>query len=415
MGSKGSSSNLTSLPTELLHIVLSFLNPYELIAFAQTSKYAMSVAAPSNQILWRYAFLQLFDDPAQAWSEMLPSAREANASIEAGWDWYLRLRERCIALKTVTTKDRDYRRLNLRQSTDVLVEVIETARHKAFDARLGLGSHEDYETRKSKSIRTLEDAFKASWEAEKVIHDFLPDAEPHSGPSNEGARRSRRFMVMGRSAEPVSENASRLHVYYGTTQREKENPRSQIMARRIVYDLEHASEANDYGPFKPDGSGHIDWTVLEAVSSLIRYAFEVRMVKQFNIKIPPSFGCALPNQIGIEPTCPDDWAGVTRRWLGTYLFLEHTINTGFQFSRRNRLEDRHEAHGDLLFLDLKLDNTITKDWRLKTSLPVCDDLPILYFSGPSRGSDSTQAFTSVRGTVSLLPGGRCVRWRFIVR
>ncbi len=66
-------------------------------------------------------------------------------------------------------------------------------------------------------------------------------------------------------------------------------------------------------------------------------------------------------------------------------------------------------------LDLRLDKTISHDPRLATSLPVCTDLPVLFFSGYSRGNGSPHgAAIGVRGRASLVPGGREVRWRFII-
>jgi hypothetical protein len=140
MGSINTGSDLLNLPTELLDNVLSFLDPYELARFGQSCKSAAAAAAaaavaPENQVLWRYAFLKLFDDPVEAWSVMLPTARAANALTEAEWDWFLRLRNRCVTLKTLTTTDEMYRQSNLHRSTDVLVEIMETALYRASNAK----------------------------------------------------------------------------------------------------------------------------------------------------------------------------------------------------------------------------------------------------------------------------------------
>jgi hypothetical protein len=64
---------------------------------------------------------------------------------------------------------------------------------------------------------------------------------------------------------------------------------------------------------------------------------------------------------------------------------------------------------------LDQDGELKDDWRLQTNLPVCEDLPMLYFSGTSGGYRSRRSRIAVRGTVSLVPGGRQVRWRFLIR
>jgi hypothetical protein len=96
---------------------------------------------------------------------MLPTARAANALTEAEWDWFLRLRNRCVALKTLTTTDEMYRQSNLHRSTDVLVEIMETALYRDSNAK----QQKYCETESSQSIITLEKAFKSSPTAEKVI------------------------------------------------------------------------------------------------------------------------------------------------------------------------------------------------------------------------------------------------------
>ena len=116
---------------------------------------------------------------------------------------------------------------------------------------------------------------------------------------------------------------------------------------------------------------------------------------------------------------PEDWAGAQGSWVGTYAFLDyadlHSFNVGQRHGQRPSLEDEREACGDLMTLDIKLDSSLNNDPRLKTELPICDDLPMLYFSGVSRGFDGTyRPPIGVRGSASLVPGGREVRWRFLI-
>lgn len=418
------SRKLLQLPVELLDAILSFLDPYELIAFAVTSKLAYSFASPSNQILWRSAFLHLFDDPTQAWAELPPTARKANAAIEASWDWYIQLSVRCSALKTLSAKDEDWRRTHIGKSYDVLVNIIESSRNPTWNKHSASGSpfREPFRC-ESKSIETLTKFFFDNPRAEKMVGRY--EQVVRSGPEELEDKRPPQLFPFRRPftrsmatyADPISENASRFHVYYGLTPQIRLNVRAQAGHRRVVFDYTNVSEANDYGPFKSDGSGQVDWKVLEAIASLIGYTFENMATGHF--EVPQGLSYSLPNIVGIDPDCPEDWAGVTRRWLGIYSFIDHTelyqLNAAFQQGLQPSLEHTHEAHGDVRTLELRLDKSLKCDPKLSTDLPVCHDLPVLYFSGRSRAVAAMPSITSVRGTASLLPDGRHVRWRFIVR
>lgn len=65
-------------------------------------------------------------------------------------------------------------------------------------------------------------------------------------------------------------------------------------------------------------------------------------------------------------------------------------------------------------MELKLNMDLRDDQTLQPKTPICQDLPILYFSGISRSADFQMA-TGVRGSVCLAAGGREVRWRYIVQ
>jgi len=66
-------------------------------------------------------------------------------------------------------------------------------------------------------------------------------------------------------------------------------------------------------------------------------------------------------------------------------------------------------------LDLKLDDAFSADPRLQTSLAFSTDLPPLFFTGLSRAHTGLhRPAIGLRGCVYLVPGGREVRWRFII-
>jgi hypothetical protein len=423
MDSNGTASDLLSLPPEIVELVLSFLDPYDLVAFGQVCKCATTFISPSNHTVWRYAFLHMWDDPNKAWSALLPSARSENAAYEVAWNWHSKVRDRCIALKAMTTPNKIYRRQNLSEATNALVDIIETSYSQPSVSPGSKETLADYKRRKSLSISTLQETFSKCSEAERAIHDYEIDLTlaPHipeilpSLPS----RPITRSISSGR--KPISENASKLHTYFGLTKRERYSDYSQGRARCIVYNWHLTSPEVDYGPFKDSKSGQwgqVNWRSLEAVSSLITRHMELLVGD--HMTFPRGLRYALPRQVLSDPACPEDWAGVTGAWIGTYSFLDWTVlnqyNTHHWETRDQPLLDSHdEARGDLMHLDLRLDDSLKTDLRLATKMPVCEDLPMLYFRGTSKGAGANRPYISVRGAVSLIPGARQVRWRIIIR
>lgn len=416
-------SELVGLPPEILDLVLSFLDPYDLVSFGLVCKYAATLISPSHPTVWRHAFLHMWDDPKQAWSALLPSARSENGATEAAWDWHSKVRDRCATLKVLTTANKDYRRENLAWATDALVDIIDTAYTRPLAACTSGEGPLHGQRRQSRSISTLEETFLKFREAEHTIHDY--DAHPSSPPNVPAVLPPLRgrpvTRSMSSSRKPVSENESKLHIYFGLTSRERRSNYSQGQARCIVYNWHLTSAECDYGPFKDIRSGqwgHVNWRSLEAVSSLISRHMELLVGDQMSF--PQGFRYALPYQIPINPECPEDWAGVTGAWVGTYAFLDWTILNQFNnhhWQNRDRpvLDSHDEARGDLMHLDLHLDESLKTDVRLATKMPVSEDLPMLCFSGTSRGAGTNRPYISVRGTASLLPGARQVRWRFFIR
>ena len=268
----------------------------------------------------------------------------------------------------------------------------------------------------SRDIRALEDAFDASPSSESLICDFHESRPQILSPrvSMSGHRPTTRSM----SISPVPTAAqSRLHTFYGLTFPELASRAAKGPARRLVYDWSMTDATADFGPFHKDSSGTVNWPLLEACSACISWNFE--MVVDDRWPLPVGFRYSVPYLTLTDPTIPEDWARVTGQWFGTYSFLDYHdlfhYNVGYREGSRPLLDQHDEAHGDLMSLNLKLDPKVETDWRMKSSLPICDDLPPLYFSGTSQGyGGSVRPLIGVRGRVNLCPGGREVRWRFLI-
>jgi len=210
-----------------------------------------------------------------------------------------------------------------------------------------------------------------------------------------------------------------LKIIYGPTRREEDSVRSKAAARAVVYDWASTGPEAEYGPFENNGSGNVNWPMLEALSSLMHRVFDTSL-KDYRLQ-HSGFRTNMPAAIPRNPNYPKDWAGATGQWLGTYAFLDYRtlVHYNFAHDRQHPLDlgNHEEACGDLMCMELTIDDSeeLRKDHRLQTNLPYCQDHPKIFFQGTSEDPHSVGPAIEVRGSVCLAPGGREVRWRFIIR
>jgi hypothetical protein len=402
---------LAELAPELLELVLSYLNPRDLTSFASTSQRAHTFVHPNNKLLWRSAFLHVFDDPKDAWNLLLPTARAENQHRESSWDWYREVHRRYTAFNVVCgIGNRPLLLPDPENVVTALLDVYDTA---------SCSSALNTEDRASLNVNFLERLFRIAPGAERVVHDYHRDIETISLPLE--------FMFQDRPITRsmlnlkaiVPEWASRFHAFYGMTEREDESVRSKSSARALVYDWSVTSANADYGPLTKDGSGTVNWQTLEAITSLMHRIFN--NTKGSKYMLPTGFRNHIPHSLTPDPVHPEDWAGITRMWVGTYAFLDYRALVHYNFANNIEypmdLGAYEEASGDLMCLQLQIsdDEELQKDFRLESDLPYCKDLPKLYFEGHSGGRPTGRLPIQVRGSVCLASGARQVRWRFIIR
>ncbi|KAF2680178.1 hypothetical protein K458DRAFT_480005 [Lentithecium fluviatile CBS 122367] len=404
--SDDSASEFVGLAPELLELILSYLKPHDLISFARTCHRANEFIRPNNQILWKAAFLHIFDHPKHAWGYMIPTARAANRSRESAWDWYRELRRRCAAFHAVC---------DLTLLTDVenvvtaLLNVNDTASYTNTD---------EVGTKVSLNLNFLERLQQQTPNFDRVVHDYQHNIESMSLPMEPMAEHDRpitRSMVGGKVAVP--EWASRFHIIYGPTRREEDSIRAKAAARALVYDWSVTGSAVEYGPFHNDTTGTVNWQVVEAISSLMHRILDTTL-KMYRLR-HSGFAVNIPQSLP-RFSISEDWAGVTGIWVGTYAFLDYRALVHYNFAHTQAypldLGHYEEACGDLMRLVLAVDDSedLKQDLRFRTNLPRYEDLPVLFFSGWSGSPTTGRPSIGVRGSVCLVPGGREVRWRFII-
>jgi hypothetical protein len=402
---------LAELAPELLELILSHLNPRDLTTFGSTCQRARAFVHPNNKLLWRAAFLHVFDDPKAAWSLLLPTARAENQDCELSWDWHREVHRRYTAFNAVCETGNGALLLaGPEQVVTSLLHVYDTASYSmALDTEEPVSLNVDF----------LERLFRTAPDAEKVVHDYHRDIESMSLPLEFmfEDRPITRSMLNRKTIVP--EWASRFHAFYGMTKREDESLRSKSSARALVYDWSVTSANADYGPLTKDGSGTVNWQTLEAIASLMHRIFN--NTKGSKYVLPSGFRSHIPYSLTPDSVHPEDWAGITRMWVGTYAFLDYRALVHYNFANNIEypldLGAYEEASGDLMRLQLQIsdDEELRKDFRLESDLPYCKDLPKLYFEGHSGGRPTGRLPIQVRGSACLISGARQVRWRFIIR
>lgn len=403
---------LIDLPQEILGNILLHLEPVDINRFGRVNHAAQSIVSPSNQTLWRSTYLHLFDDPQDARTLVVPVGK---ASDRADWDWHAETRRRLLALAWLRPDAPPETSLREHlQHLETVLNMVDTAKIGPTAAEVSAGIRPRIDDRSSLNIQHLGllNQYRPRNRVEFLIHHARTDERGSISLWGSAGRPTTRSMSITQTGRP--ELASRLHVMYGTTAKERHEPKSLAAAKRIVYDWNRATEDTDYGPFHD--SGNVNWLQLEAVHSVIARNFE--LCADGYISMPQGFCFAIPYRTLADPTAPDDWARVSGPWLGTYSFLAYEDLFAFNTAQgaRPNLEDEPEACGDLMQVDLKLNPELKDDRRLKMVLPISHDLPALYFSGHSKSTSSygARAAIGVRGFAALCPGGREVRWRFII-
>lgn len=389
-----STLHVVDLAPELIQHILAFLHPPDLLSFGQTCTTLASFTVPSNQLLWRNAFLLVFDDPRPAWESYL------SAYDSSDWDWHAETRKRFQALKAVASENTTLQTTNYEEHLAALLDMLETAPRNSVASQLP-----------SSNLALLEGAFRGTLHGEQFIHDFHPTSgSPDKMKHFEAVLGMRPITRSITHQAPPSDNASRFHILYGMTQREKASQAAKGVARSLTYNFHSTTAQLDYGPFRPNG--RVNWQLLEAVHSVILRNFE--LAARSRVTFPSGLASNVPLFRGLRDT--SDWAGIEGVWFGTYAFLDYSALFFHNVAQMDfpHLNEIGEAHGGMGRARLRLDDSLVTDSLLQTRLPISDRLPKLYFSGLSTTEDFATITIHLRGFAALMPGEKEVRWRFIV-
>lgn len=251
---------------------------------------------------------------------------------------------------------------------------------------------------------------------ERILYDGGKSTSSRA--SDDIGRPQTRAMTSAIRDRNRSDASRRLHTLCGMSARDKRERR--YFYRRYVYNWALTNAGTDFGPYDCDGSGHINWLLLEAAMVCIWQGFQDAAGGY--LSAPQGLFYSIPYRTLPDPAIPEDWARVTGVWLGTYAFLDYSrllaFNAGPMYAEGGHsldLRDEEEVCGDLLRMELALDNSVREDPVLKSNVPICRDMPPLYFTGTSQGSEyPSHPTTTIKGFAALAVGGREVKWKLVV-
>lgn len=199
--------SLVELAPELLELILSYLKPSELVTFGATCQRARDFIRPTNQLLWKQAFLHVFDHPRHVWDSLVPTARALNQPRELLWDWHRELVRRFNASNLVLESDKQKLASEIENVVGALLDIQLTASRTS--------SYGAADVPVSLNVMYLTRLVRHAPDFDCIIHDFSRHPSSLSVPRDMKVDLDRpvtRSMLRRGAIAP--EWASRFHVGY---------------------------------------------------------------------------------------------------------------------------------------------------------------------------------------------------------
>lgn len=331
-------TTLFDLPAEILSQILAPLAYTDLLGFSKTCREAHSFVSPQNQLLWQAIFCRMFDDPRDRWNSLTETARAKTEERERNWDWFLELKRRVVALRWVQSDDNDAVLLwdededEIEALVDTFLDILDTAKTCPTPQELKAGKEPKCDDRDlSLNLALLPSGYYFTGKFDGLVRGVPVSAGRGGYGSVDAAvmnmpgawnRTPGRPLTRSQAAREMdklvrSEAGSRLHVLCGLTGREKDDIKAVGRARRITYDWDLTNAGNEYGPFKDDGSGEVDWRRLECISTVVTRQFSSDVRDRWILPSTRGFCYYLPYRTLTDPTTPEDWARASGNWWGT--------------------------------------------------------------------------------------------------
>ncbi|KAF2009714.1 hypothetical protein BU24DRAFT_497283 [Aaosphaeria arxii CBS 175.79] len=377
---------------DILIRILEEINPEDLAACARTSS-GFNNFIKGNQRLYKAHYLRDYDDP-----------RQNSTSPEPDWVASLQGLVRCQ--KLLETHDVEFKRENFKLVAKTVDEILYNATH-----RNGV----------SKNIALLTRSFAQPRNLDAFMHRSSlyqrAGTEQQLAADNEEDRQlsAKLHCLHGMGAGALGRRSTSTHPY----------------ARSRIYDLRNYTDKTEWGPFRDDGSGKVDWEMIESVMIDLSYNTTIccpRFLPHFLPIWSDPFGGVVrdrvranyPPSLPKEPDIPLDLKdpyNVSGLWHRIVCFLDYNDLFAYNFSSQAIGVSPDEPRSPLQ-TDEAIRHIIMRLQVTEVLPPGPYDnpaLPIVKFAGVSKSMDVSwdpNANSKIRGEVRLTCEGE-VRWTTI--
>ncbi|KAI9696156.1 MAG: hypothetical protein M1820_008297 [Bogoriella megaspora] len=313
------SFTLLSMPTEVIHHILTEVDALSLARLSQTCRQLNEFIA-NDKLLWREHYLSNFDLPVEAESDF-------------AFNFKARFKELQKLIKLLQSNDPRQKRDNMNWIAQRIALLLQDFPE---------GSQTVDATENDSYIERT----NTSRNANLLSKLFGPVNADNLLCGSDLFRKCGTEDMIRYDTPEERQNAAMLHVMYGVPvdPRGRSQQATNPYARSRVYDLRFYGHKSRWGPFRPDDSMEVDWENLESVIIVLGYNFSV-FRERTGGAIPdlwdtPFSGLA-PDAFPIvkEPKFPlEDPYGAYGTWMRVVCFLDYTDLYAFNFTDPDSLD-----------------------------------------------------------------------------
>ncbi|KAF4975139.1 hypothetical protein FZEAL_8038 [Fusarium zealandicum] len=388
---------LTALPAEILHHILQWLAPADLISLPRVCS-ALHVFVKSNRKLYRDVYLNTLDAPK-----------------DGDLDWDKEIQD-LVRLEVICNRqDAAHKKPELGFVHSTVTRLLHNASSSGEAANFSRTHSVSRNAALLQSLfreRTTSEAFlQGSSLFERLRSDLRQQARTGSQSTDPACKALHR-------------KSAHLHCLYGSpilNVGRLRSTRTYPFACSKVYDLREYTRLTRWGPFLDDGSDRVDWEKVEAIlivlgtnigsRRLVARIFGEIWDSPFSGSWPDSY--MAPPQRDISSLEARDPYGVTGTWYRIVCFLDYNDFFSYNFPEHDFVSPGAPRPA----LDVgEATRLIMLRIHVTEILPAGpddgQDLPVVHFRGVSRSLDDSfddNANSNIQGTVRLTREGE-VRW-----
>ncbi|ATY60361.1 F-box domain-containing [Cordyceps militaris] len=392
-------AQLTALPAELLHHIFAFLDPRDLGAGVPRVCRAFNDYIKGNWKLFQDVYLNHLDKP-----------RHGNMDWEQALHDFVRLQLICDR-PVASAKDHELEFVH-----KTVTDLLDRASSRGYTND---NSNTHSASRNADLLRQLfsdRDSTCAAFLERSFLFERVRCERPLTFPPPRGP------------ADDAHQRSAHLHCLYGSPIQNVgrlRSTRTYPFACSSVYDMRGHTARTGWGPFRDDGSGHVDWQKVEAVMVVLGYNIQSKrfVSKLFSDVWNTPFSGSWPASfMQTPPLSPprelsslelSDPYGITGTWYRVVCFLDYNDFFTYNFPMGDPFPDNLPRPGISVGEATRL--IILKLHVTRIEPPGPDDgqeLPVVHFTGDSRLLDDgldANASSELKGTVRLTVEGE-VRW-----